>query len=446
LLGGKYCLEAPLGEGGMGTVWFARNVTLDAPVALKLIRPEMRAAETTERLLREARVEAKLKHPNIVRVFDFGQTEVGDAFIVMELLEGQSLDELLEQRRQLSPAEAVELLLPVVGALRYAHKHGVVHRDIKPQNIFLDRAASQSGPKLLDFGIAKLKGEPERQQTESGKLLGSPGYMAPEQAYGAPDVDERADIWAVCVVLYEAVSGGPAFDGEGYALLRKVVEDELPPLSSAAAGASELWAILARGLQKHRHHRFQSMLELEQALRLWSEGRSYPADAVDPRERSDRAGDAPSWQATTRRLDQLAGGASGEDSYARPSFGSADAGWQLSDNTRRSGRFGRLTRIALAGVIALGVLSVMTTQENPERSTSGRGIAAAQRPVSPQRPQKAPPVAAVVDSAPLTAPVRAEALGVDVHAVTPPGARASRRQQPAHRRSEAELGLKVPYQ
>lgn len=270
LIAGKYRLEAQLGEGGMGTVWLARNETLDAPVALKLIRSDLRSEDGVERLLLEAQVEAKLKHPNIVRVFDFGQTGLGDAFIVMEVLDGISLDQLLEQRGRLRATEAVQLVLPVIGALCHAHENGVVHRDIKPQNIFLDRGGLHAGTKLLDFGIAKLTGAHcHRNFTERGSLLGSPAYMAPEQAKGLEDVDHRADIWALCVVLYEAISGTPAFPGEGYVVLRNVIEAEVPALEDTGAGELVLWQILSRGLNKDPARRFQSMRQLGTALAQW---------------------------------------------------------------------------------------------------------------------------------------------------------------------------------
>jgi serine/threonine-protein kinase len=269
LIVGKYRLEAQLGEGGMGTVWLARNETLDAPVALKLIRSGMQCEETVERLLLEARVEAKLRHPNIVRVFDFGQTELGDAFIVMEVLDGISLGALLDQRGHLDAIEAVQLVLPVIGALCHAHENGVMHRDLKPQNIFLDRGGLHTGTKLLDFGIAKLTDDFHRHFTEGGSLIGSPAYMAPEQARASKEVDHRADIWGICVVLYEAVSGAPAFSGEGYVVLRKVIDDELPALKDTGAGEAALWRILSHGLEKNPARRFQSMRELGTALAQW---------------------------------------------------------------------------------------------------------------------------------------------------------------------------------
>jgi len=219
LLGGKYRLERLLGEGGMANVWLARNEFLDLPVALKIVRPEIRGSETAARLLTEARVQANLRHPNVARVYDYGQTESGDAFIVMELLEGYSMADWLEREGPLDPVLAVQVMLPVIDALCAAHRAGVVHRDLKPDNIFISHPTTDLCPKLLDFGIAKINTEFNPRLTGQGGVIGSPAYMAPEQARGLADCDERVDVWAACVVLYEAVTGKPAFDGTNYLAL-----------------------------------------------------------------------------------------------------------------------------------------------------------------------------------------------------------------------------------
>src|SRR6188768_1987977 len=159
VIAGKYRLDALLGEGGMGTVWRGFNLQLEAPVALKLIRGELDRVSLARRLKQEARAAAKLGHPAIVRVFDVGDSELGDPYIVMELLSGQTLGSLLTTERRLSAVRAVQLLLPVADALLTAHAKGIVHRDLKPDNIFISREGEELRPKLLDFGIAKLSDE-----------------------------------------------------------------------------------------------------------------------------------------------------------------------------------------------------------------------------------------------------------------------------------------------
>ena len=196
VIAGKYRLEALLGEGGMGTVWRAINLQLEAPVALKLIRNELDRTSLARRLKQEARAAAKLGHPAIVRVFDVGDSDLGDPYIVMELLNGRTLGRLLASEQRLSAVQGVQLLLPVADALMTAHAKGIVHRDLKPDNVFLAYEGEQLQPKLLDFGIAKLadEGGQSLHLTQTGAVLGSPEYMSPEQARGQDNIDHRTDI------------------------------------------------------------------------------------------------------------------------------------------------------------------------------------------------------------------------------------------------------------
>jgi serine/threonine protein kinase len=271
LVGAKYRLERKLGEGGMGSVWSAHHVGLDTAVAIKLIRGESNREDLGVRLLQEARAAAKLGHPAIVRVFDVGQTSDGTPFIVMELLEGESLNQRLDRESRLPATEAVQLLLPIADALRAAHGKGIVHRDIKPDNVFLVHDDTGVQPKLVDFGIAKLEQrDPDTQLTGRGVILGSPDYMAPEQARGEESIDHRADVWSFCVLLYEVVSGHAPFDGANYnALLRAIVETTPPSLEALRAADAELSAVVARGMAKQPSDRWQSMLELGEELARW---------------------------------------------------------------------------------------------------------------------------------------------------------------------------------
>jgi serine/threonine-protein kinase len=263
-------LEACIGAGGMGEVWTARNDTLGVRRAVKLIRVDCCSAESTDRLLHEARAAARLADPAIVRVFDFGRTERGDPFIVMELLEGEDLMSIISRRERLSPIKAVRVLLPVIRALGTAHEHGIVHRDLKPENIFLARLPDgRVQPKLLDFGIAKLKNARDLRLTSAGSVMGSPLYMAPEQARGE-DVDERADIWALCVVLYEAMTGQPPFNGDDRASVMHAVATLDPEHPSERGVLDPLpWPIIVHGLEKQRDERWRSMDELGRELARW---------------------------------------------------------------------------------------------------------------------------------------------------------------------------------
>ncbi len=267
---GKYLLESLLGQGGMGEVWTARNETLGVRRAVKLIRADAGSAESTDRLLHEAQAAARLADPSIVRVFDFGKTGAGDPYIVMELLEGEDLLGMINRRERLSPTKAARVLLPLIRALGAAHAHGIIHRDLKPENIFLAKLPDgRVQPKLLDFGIAKLKNARELRLTTAGAVMGSPLYMAPEQGRGE-EVDERVDVWAMCVVLYEAITGSPPFGGDDRAQVMRAVADQEPKsLSEHGVSDTSIWPIIVRGLQKNRDDRFRTMDELGRALATW---------------------------------------------------------------------------------------------------------------------------------------------------------------------------------
>ena len=219
IISGKYQLVEVLGEGGMGSVWVAKNRTLDVDVAIKLMRAEFADSVDgiAERMLQEARAAACIGHPAIIQVFDFGFAEYGDPFIVMELLRGESLEQALCRRHRVSPNRAVQTLLPIIDALAATHALGIVHRDLKPANLFLTRDTyGQPCIKVLDFGISKIldpNGLESVMLTDSRALIGSPAYMSPEQMRSARDVDQRTDIWSLGAVLFELLTGRPAWTG-----------------------------------------------------------------------------------------------------------------------------------------------------------------------------------------------------------------------------------------
>ncbi len=283
VIAAKYRLIRQIDEGGMGTVWAAHNTDLDVHVAVKLIRAELAATAAAERLLNEARTLARLDHPAIIRVHDCGRTELGDPYIVMELLHGECLADTLEREGTIAPVRAVELLLPIVDAIRVTHDAGVVHRDIKPDNIYLARVGGRVQPKVLDFGIAISEFGVGRYTTH-GTVLGSPAYMSPEQARGQSDVDAATDVWALSVVLYELIAGRPPFDGDNYnAVLRAIIEEEPPALSDRVDEL--LSSVMERGLAKDRQARWPSVQAFGVALAqwLWSQGRTEDAARISLR-------------------------------------------------------------------------------------------------------------------------------------------------------------------
>jgi serine/threonine-protein kinase len=280
-LAGRYELERPAGAGGMGAVWVARDRVLDVAVAIKVIRRDARVSGAEARLLTEARAAARLGHPAVVRVLDFGKTEWGDPFMAMELLKGETLASLLAREKRLSPVRAVQLLLPVIDGLSALHAKQIIHRDLKPDNIFLARdEASRVTPKIVDFGIAKLEQRaPFPGITHCGEVLGSPAYMSPEQARGLSGVDQRTDIWSLCVVLYELIAGARPFAAKNYnALLRDIIEGRPPRIADQAACDDDLWMIIEAGLRKEKTERWGSMRELGEALALWLYNRGIKED------------------------------------------------------------------------------------------------------------------------------------------------------------------------
>jgi serine/threonine-protein kinase len=268
----RYRLQRELGRGGMGVVWVAHSLVLGVDVALKLIRASAAGPAVASRMAREAHAAARLGHPALVRVFDFGWTNRGDPFLVMELVLGETLAALLARESRIPAIRAVQMLLPIADGLRLAHDRTIVHRDIKPENIFLaSDTLGRAQPKLLDFGIAKVgPSTTEGKLTQFGAVLGSPEYMSPEQALGVDEVDERTDVWSLCVVLYEMVTGTIPFRKPNYnALMHAIINERPKSISDYQTGDEGLWLVLERGLAKEREQRWANMTELGEALALW---------------------------------------------------------------------------------------------------------------------------------------------------------------------------------
>jgi len=313
---GRYVLIEPLGKGGMGVVWKARSTALDVEVAVKLVRGTTPSAEAFKRMAREAHAAARLGHPAMATVLDFGATPSGDPYVVMELLHGESLGEVLGRERRVETLRAISLLLPIMDGLREAHDKGIVHRDIKPENLFLSKTArGRLQPKVLDFGIAKLEQatDSSTRLTQDGAVLGSPGYFSPEQARGQTDIDFRTDIWSISVVLYELITGELPFTGPNYnALLMSILKDTPKPITAYGYGDDELWRILQRGLHRDRERRWASMWELGRALAKWLHDKGMRSDAAArsleevwlearPSEQAPPAAEAPK-EGTRRRV------------------------------------------------------------------------------------------------------------------------------------------------
>ena len=284
---GRYEILDKLGEGAMGTVYRARDPLIERTVAIKtipLVLPEEEKRLFEDRFLREAKSAGKLSHPNIVTIYDVGETD-DVAYIAMEYLEGPSLRELLRKHGRLPPQLAVETALQMAEAIAFAHDHGIVHRDVKPPNVIV--LSNRGTVKLTDFGIAHLMSSNE---TRAGMLMGSPRYMSPEQVQGQP-IDGRSDIFSLGVVLHEMLTGRPVFGGEElHGILFRIVNEPVPPVSSLRPGLpAELDTIVSRCLAKRPEERYAYAGELAEALRsllLESQAALNPPDTPSPIPRS----------------------------------------------------------------------------------------------------------------------------------------------------------------
>jgi serine/threonine-protein kinase len=263
-LSGRYRVERQLGEGGMATVYLADDLRHGRKVALKVLKPELAAVVGAERFLAEIRTTANLQHPHILPLFDSGEAE-GLLFYVMPAVEGESLRNRLDREHQLPVEEAVSIATAAAHALDYAHRHGVIHRDMKPANIMLH----DGQPVIADFGIAlAVSAAGGGRLTETGLSLGTPHYMSPEQATGDQSVGPTTDIWALGCVLYEMLAGEPPYTGSTpQAILGKIITEEPEPVTAERkATPPNVEATIARALEKLPADRFRSAEDFARAL------------------------------------------------------------------------------------------------------------------------------------------------------------------------------------
>ncbi len=268
---GQYRLREPIGAGGMGEVFLAEHELLKRPCAVKLIRPEVvLRAGTIDRFEREVRINATLSHPNTVEIFDYGRTEDGTYYYVMEYLPGMSLGELVERYGPLPPGRAVYLLRQVALALQEAHEAGLIHRDIKPSNIFAARRGGMDDvAKILDFGLVRPAATASSARTsDEGQILGTPLYMSPEQASNSRPLDARSDIYSLGAVAYYLLTGRPPFDvPNAIEAIIAHARDPVVPVSKIRDDApADLDAVVLRCLAKDPEERFPDAESVEIAL------------------------------------------------------------------------------------------------------------------------------------------------------------------------------------
>lgn len=293
----RFRLVRLLGAGGMGRVYAAEPVAGGPRVALKMLHGEfLRDTNVCERFLEEGRTIMRLVHPNIVRVFETGAAEDGTPFIVMELLEGETLGQRTalppdsspnpQATRKLSPNEATAITQAVLAAFGAAHSLGIVHRDLKPDNVFLPANAPPQAAKILDFGVAKVidAAGGTGARTRTGMLLGTPGYMSPEQIKNAKSVDHRSDLFSAAVLFYEMLTGGSPFPAANeFAKLVVILNQEPQPIEQVEPTLAQLSPFFRHALAKERDQRFQSAQEMASALAQATGGPGRPQLAqTDP--------------------------------------------------------------------------------------------------------------------------------------------------------------------
>jgi eukaryotic-like serine/threonine-protein kinase len=297
VIGGRYLVGTLIGQGGMGLVCAATHLGLESPVAIKVIRSDLRGdAEFVERFLNEARRAAALKGEHIAGVHDVGVLDTGEPYLVMERLEGVELEAYLRSVGPLEPKRAAELALQVCEGLEEAHAAGIVHRDLKPANLFLTRRSDgKEVLKILDFGISKAVAD-EAPSSLTSRPLGSPWYMSPEQMLDASSVDFRADIWSLGVVLFEFLTKTQPFDGKSITEVCAKVLTAPPPLPSTIRKDldPDLEAIVIRCLQKERDDRYPDVRALALDLQTFLSRCSGERESVRQRPFPDYDSLAPS--------------------------------------------------------------------------------------------------------------------------------------------------------
>ncbi len=385
---GRYRLQRLLGEGGMAAVYLAQDERLERPVAVKLLwsGPRLTPA-TAEAFLREARIAASIRHPNIVQVLDFGTHNEGAPYMVMEALDGEAMADRYARGYRFQVGEVVSITLSCLEGLAAVHATGIVHRDLKPENIFLAKVGAAEVPKLLDFGISraadKSTGLRSAVTTREGRLVGTPEYMSPEQARGLADVDLLTDLYSLGVVMYEALWGRPPFESKNDGDLMIMVmagnatplETRMPQLSSA------LSKVVERAMAKDRAARFESAAAMHSALRAaWDGLLAQGAIPLLP--------SAPGQlDASDRNMDTTLNELVPEVRAAANATQVA----QIGGSDRRI----VLAAVLVAAVAVAGVLTFVLVRETRPLPTRGQGWIVVHSGATPAAPALSPPRVAV---------------------------------------------------
>jgi len=370
VLDGRYKIESVLGQGGMGMVFRATQTSVQRPVAVKTLNPALAAAPTFfERFRREAEVASRLRHPNVITIYDFGRAPDNTCYYVMELLEGESLKEIVKREGPMSLGRAVNLMEQSARGLAHAHEQNAVHRDLKPHNIMVQQLDGKDFAKVLDFGLVKaMEQEDEEQLTSTGQVLGTPQYMPPEQA-GGEVVDQRSDLYSLTGVLFFCLTGTSPF---GANTVRKALTAALtqtvPAINTKRQGAPvppALDAFMQKGLAREKEDRFQSVEE-------WIQGMQDAVADLSPEELEARpSGGAPGREG---------GGSGSRPSVSGAARKAAGSGSSARPSSRPSTPSARGTGPSNV-VVSKGAAGSTPSASRPRTSS-----ASAQRPAHPPAP------------------------------------------------------------
>jgi serine/threonine-protein kinase len=453
----RYRVIRRLGEGGMGQVYLAEHIAIERRIALKVLRAEYaHRGEMVTRFQQEAISASRIKHPNVLDVFDFGRLDNGCFFLAMEYLEGNDLAEEMGRRRVIDPINGVRIALEVCRGLGAAHAKGVVHRDLKPENVFMQRTSDgEETIKIVDFGIASLRtneeaaGAQRRRLTRTGMIFGTPEYMAPEQAAGKR-ADHRADIYALGIMMFEMFTGAVPFTDETFLGVLSKHATEVPPAMSSIlpelAISPQLQSVVMKALAKNPDERYETMADFAHAIQATPEGALHTNRAHGRPQSTERSPSfippapgnptAPEFgvvqgapqvvphdpnrgartmpHGSNRSYPSRAATlASGPPEYAPPP--------PVAENTNDSRRMGLwigVGGVAVLGLIAAGVLVARKEAPEPEPSVVSATPSAAPPEVRPANPTVLAPASAAVAPPPAAS---AAAIKLDVM-TEPPGA------------------------
>jgi serine/threonine protein kinase len=397
VLADKYRIDERLSEGGMGTVYRGTHVLMDKTVAIKVLRPSLAADEKiVARFSREARAASKISHPHALSVTDFGEAGSGVVFLVMEYLSGMTLKELIRQEGPMPLPRVVEILRQVGGALDAAHAEGVVHRDLKSDNIMLLSSSGTDYAKVLDFGIAKIKereGEYNPGLTAPDLVIGTPQYMSPEQCSQSPDIDARSDIYSLGVILYELLVGHVPFTGGSpTAIMLKHLQQPAPSVLDERDDIPEaVGRVVARAMEKRPEDRYENVAELVEDFTIasgmepasvYSSGPNKPVESPPVPQLSD---DADEETLVRRRVTRPMEPPT--PSPLAPSFARGMSG-QMPPPNASLNPWKVLIPAAIGLLVIFGVIYAFTRNSQPTNATTPGSLAADPNssPVEPVKP------------------------------------------------------------